>query len=361
MADLSGMRIAFVAGTLGRGGAERQLYFLVRALSDAGACIDVLSLTSGEAWEEPLRALGAEVRWVGRSQSRPKRLAKIVYEVRRLEPHVVQSQHFFTNLYTGLSARWARALGLGAIRSDCYSEMAANGRVLGNMCLRWPHRLVVNSRSGIRNAEALGVARERLCYLPNVVDVNGKARNHGSGGPVVIAWVGRFSSPKRPDRLVRIAARLTNSNLGSFRVGIAGSGPLEPEARQAILERDLGGMVVFHGEIEDARELISNSDVLLLTSDYEGTPNVVLEAMASGVPVVSTNVGDAAELIKHGETGFLFDPQREADADSILTELIRDPLLRRAVGDKARDWVRAERSPQTLEGFITDLYPSLGG
>src|SRR5689334_13233971 len=98
MADLSQLRICFLAGTLGQGGAERQLFYLLKTLREQGASLLLLSLTRGEFWEAAIAELGVEVRWVGQHNSRLARLGRIIREVRAFRPHVLQSQHFYTNL-----------------------------------------------------------------------------------------------------------------------------------------------------------------------------------------------------------------------------------------------------------------------
>src|SRR6266403_5610096 len=104
MRDFSKLKICFLAGTLEHGGAERQLFYMLRALCRRGAAPRLLSLDRGEFWEEPIRSLGVPVTWVGQQQSRLARLVRILRELRANPPDVLQSQHFFANGYVGLSA-----------------------------------------------------------------------------------------------------------------------------------------------------------------------------------------------------------------------------------------------------------------
>src|SRR5437867_9101972 len=103
--SLRGSKICFIAGTLGQGGAERQLFYVVRMLARLGAEVRVLCLTEREFWEKKIIAAGVAVTYVGRSKSRLLRLARMAAALRRFRPDVVQSQHFYTNLYSALSAR----------------------------------------------------------------------------------------------------------------------------------------------------------------------------------------------------------------------------------------------------------------
>src|SRR6266566_5056505 len=99
MRELRGLKVCFLAGTLGQGGAERQLFYMLTALKHSGALPRVLSLTEGEHWHERIESLGVPVTWVGQSRFRLERLRKIVEELKRDPPDIFQSQHFFANIY----------------------------------------------------------------------------------------------------------------------------------------------------------------------------------------------------------------------------------------------------------------------
>ena len=113
------LRIALIAGTLGQAGAEKQLVYMARSLREAGADLRVYSLTRGEFYEAHLRELGVEPRWFGRFgnirfANIPLRLASLAGQLGRFRPHIVQSGHFFCNLYAGLCGRLTGALPMGA-------------------------------------------------------------------------------------------------------------------------------------------------------------------------------------------------------------------------------------------------------
>ena len=131
-------KITFVAGTLGQGGAERQLFYILKALRQHQVEVRLLCLTQREFWETRIQDLGVSVTWAGESSSRLMRLRRILSELRQHRPDVLQSQHFYTNLYVALAAR---ALGLrevGAVRNDVFSEIADGGRLLGRFSGRNP-------------------------------------------------------------------------------------------------------------------------------------------------------------------------------------------------------------------------------
>ena len=364
MRELDGLRVTFVAGTLGQGGAERQLFYILQALQQSGAEARVLCLTRDEFWEERIRAIGVDVTHAGARASRVARLARIIGAIRARRPHVVQSQHFYTNLYAALAARALRLPEIGAIRNDTVSEVRANGRLLGTWSLRLPRVVAANSRLGIANAVALGVPRARTRFLPNVVDTDHFAPVGESRGETVhLLAVGRLTEQKRMDRFLRIVAALQSEGV-PVRATVAGAGPLRATLEAQATELGLAAPVAeFVGAVSDMRALYRTADMLVLTSEWEGTPNVVLEAMASGLAVVSTRVGGVPDIVHDGETGILIDATDDAavvrDFCGAIRALAEDPGRRRAVSARAREFVVQQHSVKALPRFLAELYTSV--
>jgi glycosyltransferase involved in cell wall biosynthesis len=359
MFDLAQVSVCFVAGTLGQGGAERQLFYMLKALKSAGVRVSLACLTRGEFWEQPIRDLGVSVNWAGESGSRLWRLRRLVQIVKAERPHIVQSAHFYTNLYATLAARAAGARDIGAVRNDVTSEVRANGRLLGRWSLRAPRVIAANSALGVRNACRLGVPAPRCFLLPNVVDTERfcRARRNGGDGPVRLLAVGRLVEQKRMDRFLRLLAQLrTNASVPVTGV-IAGQGPLRES-----LERQADGLgllpdgVTFLGAVADLVPCYHAADLLVLASDWEGTPNVVLEAAACGLPAVVTDAGGAADVVREGETGFVRRPEDEAGLAEAARRLVEDAALRQRLGAAARVFIESRHSEQRLPEWLAALY-----
>jgi glycosyltransferase involved in cell wall biosynthesis len=358
MAILAGLKICFIAGTLGRGGAERQLYYMLKTLVEAGAETRVLSLTRGEPWEEMIREMGVPLVWVGGRRSKAGRLAAIVSALRDAPPDVIQSQHFFTNLYAAAAARFVGCREVGAIRSNGAAEVRVNGYLLGNLSLSVPRTLAVNSLAGFRYAARCGVPEGRLYLLQNVVDTDHfSPRERSPNSLVRLLVVARLETQKRVDRAIFAIARLFASGRRAVRLTIAGAGSQRQRLeRQAI---DLGLVpesVEFAGDVSDPSDLYRVVDLLVIPSDHEGTPNVALEAMASGLPVVATRVGGLPDIISHGENGLLVEPDDEQALYSALREMIDDEALRRQCGQRAREFVVKNCATSLLRSRLEGLY-----
>jgi glycosyltransferase involved in cell wall biosynthesis len=104
------------------------------------------------------------------------------------------------------------------------------------------------------------------------------------------------------------------------------------------------------------RAVYRNADLFLLTSDWEGTPNVLLEAMASGMAVVSTNVGGVSDIIKHGDNGFRFNASDERGMIDGIRTLIGHDEVRKVLARNARRFVIDEYSLHRLPHFLGGLY-----
>ena len=357
MRELAGLKITFVAGTLGRGGAERQLFYMLQALRQSGAHPELLCLTRGEFWETNIRALGVPVTWVGQHAGIPQRLATIIAMLRKRLPDIVQSQHFYTNPYAALAARTAGVREIGAMRNDCLSEVRANGHLLGWLCLRVPRMIAANSRQGIDNAHALGVPARRLTFLPNVVDTDlFIPSSRSKSKQIQLLAVGRLVEAKRIDRLLHVVALLRSRTATPFHLTIIGEGSLREQLERQALEQGLSDIVTFAGAQAEMVTWYQQADILILTSDWEGTPNVLLEAMACALPVVATRVGGVPEVVQHGITGYLAAPQEEAMLVERLATLIDDALLRQTLGAEARSYVEEHHALSRLPTFLSTLY-----
>jgi glycosyltransferase involved in cell wall biosynthesis len=355
---LSGLKVCFVAGTLGPGGAERQLYYILRALRNAGADARVLCLDRNGFWESEILKIGVPVVWVGGSGLKLGRLLRIISELRKHRPQVVQSQHFFTNSYAALSS-WALRLGsIGALRSNGVMETLDCGRFGGWLNLQTPNLLAANSRAALQYALEQGQSESKLFHLPSVVDTNQwtPASPHPPR-PLRLLAVGRLVRAKRFDRFLSVLAGLRHDYHQEVKGVIVGDGPLQGELETQAQRFGLQSSVIeFRGRVDDPAPVYREMDALVVTSDFEGTPNVILEAMASGLPVIATRVGGVPEVVHHGKNGLIVDAD---DVDGMIdgvNKLIANPHLRARLGKAARAYVECHHSLDCLPGRLVELY-----
>jgi glycosyltransferase involved in cell wall biosynthesis len=318
----------------------------------------VLCLGQDEFWEDSIKALGVPVIRVGRAKTKLGRLFRIMAVLRHDPPFIIQSQHFYMNAYAAMVARMLRLISIGALRSNGLMEARDCGQIGGWLNLHTPRVLAANSRAAIQYAVQQGLNPARLFLLSNVVDTacfSPASDRHSD--PVRLLSVGRLIQSKRFDRFISLVARL-RLELNMEVIGtIVGDGPLKDSLLAQARAMGLPVTAIeMRGSLADLAPVYQQSDVFVTTSELEGTPNVLLEAMASGLPAVATNVGGVPDLVRNGENGFLVGCDDEAGRCAALERLIRDPKLRSSMGQRGRAYVAANHSLDRLPSQLSALY-----
>ncbi len=356
------MKVCFIAGTLGRGGAERQLLYMLQAATQSLIGVRVLSLTQGEPYETPIRELGISVEWVGEKKNRFQRLRKIIASLQKDRPDIIQSSHFYTNFYAAVAGNLLGITSIGAIRNNVKSEMHANG-FFGQLHLRMPKLLIANSRSAVGTAVSeYSVRSHRLKFVPNVVMPSSAIHKNGNrNGPLKILFAGRLVAAKRPELFVELASRLTAELPGDdLRFVMAGDGPHKKEICDRLEANRIASKFSMLGEVADMSTVYGTASILVLTSSYEGTPNVVLEAMANGIPVVATNVGGISEIL-NDKRGLVVEVDDFEGLVAAAKRLIKDSELRLRLASNGPRYVAENHSISRLQSRLVGIYKGLNG
>jgi glycosyltransferase involved in cell wall biosynthesis len=215
-----------------------------------------------------------------------------------------------------------------------------------------------------------GVRPERCVLVENGIDTEeyrrrlsveeAKARCGVPAGRLVVGAVGRLSAEKGFDRLIRVADRLLKAGV-DLELWIAGAGGLEGELRE--LARSVGceERVRLLGYRSDTIDLYQAMDVFALSSLREGLPNVLLEAMALRVPVVSTRIAGIPRLVADGENGLLVGPGDDDALVAALADLLASPDLRARLADAGRATVEERFSFARRMDRVRRLYDGLLG
>lgn len=169
------------------------------------------------------------------------------------------------------------------------------------------------------------------------------------------AFIGRVTQIKRPDRFLDVVSEIKKRgvNLDFF---IAGDGELLNVCRERIKQEDLP--IAILGWQSDIERVLSSADVVVLTSDNEGTPLSLIQAGMAGLPVVTTNVGSVPEVVLDGVTGIVtgLDVQEIADA---LEKLVNDKVLRTKLGAAAQEFTKSNFGVERLVHDHKELYKKL--
>lgn len=140
---------------------------------------------------------------------------------------------------------------------------------------------------------------------------------------------------------------------------LAGEGDLAPSMSDCAAALAIDSSVVFLGRIERIAELLAISDICVLSSKSEGFPNVILEYMAAGRPVVATDVGGTREAVLDGETGYLVAAGDDGAMATRILGLLRDPVLSNAMGANGRRRVDARFTSGAQLDVTIRLYDAL--
>jgi glycosyltransferase involved in cell wall biosynthesis len=203
---------------------------------------------------------------------------------------------------------------------------------------------------------------EPLAHVPGEGDeaVWGKfTQQHlARGNSFTLGTVMRIDDNKRPFDWLEIAATLHGTHPGT-RFLIVGDGPLADEAREYAARLGLADRVLFTGRSRSVGFWLAKMDALLLTSRFEGTPNVLIEAQMAGVPVVTTPAGGAADVVQEGVTGFALQSLETIDVDeavSALMQIVRQsPEQRAAMRAAAMEWSTQRYSVEKMLQTTVDV------
>ncbi len=373
-------QIELVTGTLGPGGAERQLINTARGLRERGAKVSVLIFNCqppvNDFHKPALDACGipvAEVAMLTPEFELPlvqallvrlrlcapigfeqiaRQVLAFAFHFARKRPSVVHSWMDAANIVVGTAAQ---IVGVPAVVCGCRS-MAPENFALHQPYMRPGYRSMLgastvlmlnNSQAGANDyGRWLGVSPETFSVIRNGIEgpkstpsaEHRRELRANLGIPdtaPVLGSIIRFSEEKRPELLVATAIEVIREHPDAHAV-FFGDGPLRADAAKRIRRAGLEAQIHLPGYTTDAWASLGAMDIFMLASRLEGLPNVLIEAQAVGVPVLSTAVGGAPETFIEGETGWSVSPATgKAFAEACL-RLLQNDDLRRKAGEQAK-------------------------
>ena len=272
---------------------------------------------------------------------------------RRFAPAIVHTHGYRADLIGGSAARRAGVATVSTVHGFTGGDwkMRVYER-LNRIAFRRFDAVVAVSRPLAEELWSTGIDSHRLHLLPNALDMQGTPLDRAAARMRLdvptdgwrVGWIGRLSAEKGPDVMVHAMARLAGVALS-----VLGDGP-QRDALHAECERlGVSGRITWHGMVPEAARLTPAFDALVLSSRTEGTPMVLLEAMAAGVPVVATRVGGVPDVVSESEA-LLVPSDDPAALAAAIDALRRDPAAARTRADAARRRLHEERG---VEHWLT--------
>jgi sugar transferase (PEP-CTERM/EpsH1 system associated) len=213
-----------------------------------------------------------------------------------------------------------------------------------------PARKIVHISNGVDTEKFQPAARQAL-----------PAENFG-GDTVVVGSVSRLQAVKDPLNLVRAFIELVRSlpeQRHRLRLAIIGGGPLHEQCRQALQQAGIADLAWLPGDRSDVAQLMRGMDIFVLPSLAEGISNTILEAQASGLPIVATRVGGNAEIIVEGQSGELVPAADPAALAAALRGYVLDEAKRHNAGAAARKHVVEQFSIDAMVANYLRVYDGL--
>ncbi len=343
MSSALSTRVALVIGQLTYGGAESQLYELARGLRDRREVVVYCLSKRRDPYGGLLEDAGIMQRTLPAMGSFDvSRVAALARLLRRDGIGVCHAFLFIASTYAYLATRLVPGVRLVTSARNCKGETHVLRRSLMRRAFRSADAVVCNSAEVGRYAASNYDAPERcLRVVYNGVDTQRFEKPHRGSGGLVVGTIGRIEKQKNLE-LFMAAAQQVKQHRAEATFEIVGEGSLRAQLESRAEAMGLSDCLRFVGTTADVPGFLRRIDQFWLTSDYEGTPNVVLEAMAAGVPVIATRVGGTPEVIDDGESGLLVEPRCPQAIASSSLAIASDPHLAHALGGRARAAV-AER------------------
>jgi glycosyltransferase involved in cell wall biosynthesis len=350
--------VLLVVDSLDGGGAQQHVVDLAVALRRRGRPVHVACTTAGTG-AAALADAGVPVTVLldqppGRGTAgRPERaLRELVTELR---PAVVHA-HLFASAAAAAHAVRGSAVPLVITEHTEGPWRDRRARALSGLVYRRADRVVATS-TAIRDRLVTehGVPPDRIeVLLPAAAELPTTGGPLAVPGRPAVGLVGRLVPDTGVDVLLRAAA-LVSAVVPQVAFLVVGDGPLRPELERRATVLGLAGTVTFTGYRSDAPRLVSGLDVLAVPSRADGSPLVVCEAMAAGVPVVASRVGGLPDLVEDGGSGLLVRPGEPEHLARALVSLLLDPEAARRLGERGRS-LAASRSHERLVDRVTQLY-----
>lgn len=358
--------VALLSTNLARGGAETQVALLAQALARRGYEASVVSLLAPSAFTEELapHSLGMRA-----GAADPRALFRLAAILRRLRPQVLHCHMFHANLL-GRLVRLICPAPVVISTLHSFQETSREGKegTARDRLYRLTDALstctvAVSEAVGRRHVEARAIPARKLRTIPNAVDTkrfhpDHDAREHarrrfGLGHEFAWIAVGRLMWKKDYATMLRAFAAQ-----GGGVLLIVGEGPQEAELRT--LAAELKADVRFLGARTDVAELLNAANGFVMSSVVEGLPAALLEAAATALPAVTTDVGGVREAVVDGETGYVVPPGDVAALAAAMARLSALPShARLSMGHAARDCAVARFDLEKVTDRWEDLYAEL--
>ncbi|MFH1618394.1 MAG: glycosyltransferase [bacterium] len=370
------VKVAQVAGLGSSGGGETYLRGLA-SFADRTKTELVFVFTEKSSFENEMRAKGFNCIFTPvKSLLDPAAVFRLAKAFRRIQPDIIQTHGVRIGFYARIAAKLA---GVPHVISTVHVSLE-NYRIspLRKKLYMTAERLTSGLASRVicvtdylkkDYARYAGFPEERISVIYNGVDTGrfcpsaerraAFRKDLGLDKDFLVGCAGRLAEEKRYEDVLDAIAVLSKQGRKNIRLVFAGDGPLDSYLRQKADASGMAGMVRFLGRRTDMPEVLSGLDALVLSSDSEGMPYVLLEAMSCGCPVVATSVGDIPLITENGRCAMLVPARAPDKIAGALARLMDDSKAAGVMTAAAREKVvkdfSIKRTVETTERLYREL------
>jgi glycosyltransferase involved in cell wall biosynthesis len=365
------IHVVHVMPQIGTGGAEKQLYALIVNSDPAVVTHEVLYFSDSRDDEAYRLYAGGGVRItrVPRSKKRPVRFVQqFAATIRACQPDIVHCWLFSGSIWGRWAALHAGARNVIIAHRNCDLSYAPVLRFLEMFTTGKVHYLANSRACGKYIGQRLGVSPDRFNIIYNglrheAFDIPSQRKELFGGLEIpndarIVTMVGRLMPQKNYPMFVRVACEAKSRNMPLHFVAV-GTGTLKGQLESLAASLDVSNRVHFIGIRNDIPAILRSSDIFLFTTLYEGFPNAILEAMAAGLPVITTDFEGADELVSDGVNGRVVPIDDVHRTVAALQDCLDDPEGTRRMATTAQSFVRQEFSMQKMVARTTALYKAI--
>jgi L-malate glycosyltransferase len=365
-----------------QGGSEWQAIQLTRLLRQSGRFdVRLASLNP----EGPLRAVAEELD-LGEIPSFPldsfydlnaiTQLRRFMTFLRSARVDVLHTHDFYTNVFGMTAGKFARVPARVASMRETTGMRTGAQKNAQRIAYGLAHRVIANSAAVGRELESQGVGGEKIEVVYNGLDADRMLSTRSRAEVLSLLGLPQEANGARRNFVTIVAnmrlevkdyptflraARRVKTDLPHTTFLLAGEGELTESIRSLARELELESSTFFLGRCDQVAELLSISEVCVLSSKAEGFSNSILEYMAAARPVVATDVGGAREAVVEGVTGYLVQSGDEVAMSDRIVSLLRDPESARRMGQHGRRAVEEKFSCEAQLQRTESLYADLLG
>ncbi len=345
-----------LVGNFSRGGSETQAVQLAGLLKKSGRFDVQMAVLDAEGVmrEEAVRSGFSEIpeyplgSFYGRSMWVQTR--RFAAQLREWNAQVLQAHDFYSNVFGMIAGAWARVPVRIAARREIAGLRTPKQQMVERQVYKLAHRIVANSGAVRDGLVREGVKPQAIEIIYNGLDLS-RVTPQRLGREETLSMLGLPSGKRWVTIVANLrhavkdhptflrAAQRVHQNYPDAAFAIAGEGELLPEMRDLASSLGLGKAAHFMGRCHNVADLLAISDVCVLSSQWEGFSNSVLEYMAASRPVVATQCGGTPEAVIEGETGYLVPVQDHAAMADRIISLLVDPDKARRLGERGRQVV----------------------